>query len=51
MLNHFDGIKRNLYLSEKEYLSPAVLHDRREPIDQIIYSNMSEIVKASSVHL
>lgn len=45
VLNHFDGIKRNLYLSEKEYLSPAVLHDRREPIAQIIYSNMSEIVQ------
>lgn len=45
VLNHLDGIKGNLYLSEKEYLSPAVLHDRGEPAAQIIYSNMSEIVQ------
>ena len=44
-LNHLDGIKGNLYLSEMVYLSSAVVHDKGKPADQIIYSNVQEIVQ------
>jgi len=44
-LRHLDGIKGNFYLSEKEYIAPAALHEKDKPSSQIIHSNMKEIVE------
>jgi two-component system, OmpR family, sensor histidine kinase VicK len=44
-LRHLDGIKGNFYLSEREYIAPAALHEKGKPSSQIIYSNMKEIVE------
>ncbi|MGA7543450.1 MAG: HAMP domain-containing sensor histidine kinase [Nitrososphaeraceae archaeon] len=44
-LRHLDGIKGNFYISEKEYLAPATLHEKGKPASQIIYSNVNEIIE------
>ena len=44
-LHHLDGIKGNFYVSEKEYIAPAALHEKDKPSTQIIKSNMKEIVE------
>jgi two-component system, OmpR family, sensor histidine kinase VicK len=44
-LRHLNGIKGNFYLNEREYLSPATLHEKGKPAIQIIYSNVKEIVE------
>lgn len=44
-LHHLDGIKGNFYVSEKEYIAPAALHEKDKPSSQIIRSNMKEIVE------
>jgi two-component system, OmpR family, sensor histidine kinase VicK len=44
-LRHLDGIKGNFYISEKEYIAPAALHEKDKPSSQIIKSNMKEIVE------
>jgi two-component system, OmpR family, sensor histidine kinase VicK len=44
-LRHLDGIKGNFYVSEKEYIAPAALHEKDKPSSQIIHSNMNEIVE------
>jgi nitrogen-specific signal transduction histidine kinase len=44
-LCHLDGIKGNFYVSEKEYIAPAALHEKDKPLSQIIHCNMKEIVK------
>ena len=44
-LRHLDDIKGNFYLSEREYIAPAALHEKGKPSSQIIYSNMKEIVE------
>jgi two-component system, OmpR family, sensor histidine kinase VicK len=44
-LRHLDGIKGNFYVSEREYIAPAALHEKGKPPSQIIYSNMKEIVE------
>jgi two-component system, OmpR family, sensor histidine kinase VicK len=44
-LHHLDGIKGNFYVSEKEYIAPAALHEKDKPSSQIIHSNMKEIVE------
>ncbi len=44
-LRHLDGIKGNFYISEKAYLAPATYHEKGKPAEQIIYSNVNEIVK------
>lgn len=44
-LRHLDGIKGNFYVSEREYIVPAALHEKGKPPSQIIYSNMKEIVE------
>jgi two-component system, OmpR family, sensor histidine kinase VicK len=44
-LRHLDGIKGNFYVSEKEYIAPAALHEKDKPSSQIIHSNMKEIVE------
>ena len=44
-LRHLDGIKGNFYVSEREYIAPAPLHEKGKPSSQIIYSNMKEIVE------
>ena len=42
---HLDGIKGNFYVSEREYIAPAALHEKGKPSSQIIHSNMKEIVE------
>jgi two-component system, OmpR family, sensor histidine kinase VicK len=44
-LRHLDGIKGNFYVSEKEYIAPAALHQKDKPSSQIIHSNMREMVE------
>jgi two-component system, OmpR family, sensor histidine kinase VicK len=44
-LRHLDGIKGNFYISEKAYLAPATYHEKGKPAEQIIYSNVNEMVK------
>jgi two-component system, OmpR family, sensor histidine kinase VicK len=44
-LRHLDGIKGNFYVSEREYIAPAALHEKGKPSSQIIHSNMKEIVE------
>jgi two-component system, OmpR family, sensor histidine kinase VicK len=44
-LRHLDGIKGNFYISEKAYLAPATYHEKGKPAEQIIYSNVNEIVE------
>jgi two-component system sensor histidine kinase VicK len=44
-LRHLDGIKGNFYVSEKEYIAPAALHEKDKPSSQIIRSKMKEIVE------
>jgi signal transduction histidine kinase len=44
-LRHLDGIKGNFYVSEKEYIAPAALHENDKPLSHIIHSNMKEIVE------
>ena len=44
-LRHLDGIKGNFFVSEKEYIAPAALHEKDKPSSQIIQCNMKEIVE------
>ncbi|MFZ0568824.1 MAG: HAMP domain-containing sensor histidine kinase [Nitrososphaeraceae archaeon] len=44
-LRHLDGIKGNFYVSEREYIAPAALHQKDKPSSQIIHSNMREMVE------
>jgi hypothetical protein len=44
-LCHLDGIKGNFYLNETEYLVPASFHDKGKPAEEIIYSNLEELVE------
>jgi two-component system, OmpR family, sensor histidine kinase VicK len=44
-LRHLNGIKGSFYLSESEYLAPAVSHEKGKPAAQIIYSSVKEIVE------
>jgi two-component system, OmpR family, sensor histidine kinase VicK len=40
-----DGIKGSFYISEGEYLAPAIFHDEGKVASQMIYSNVRELVK------
>ena len=44
-LRHLDGIKGNFYVNETEYLVPASFHDKGKPAEEIIYSNLEELVE------
>jgi signal transduction histidine kinase len=44
-LRHIDGIKGNFYISETEYIAPAIFHEKGKPASWIIYSNVKEIVE------
>jgi two-component system, OmpR family, sensor histidine kinase VicK len=44
-LRHADGIKGSFYISEGEYLAPAVFHEEGKAASQMIYSNVREIVE------
>jgi hypothetical protein len=37
-LRHLDGIKGNFYISETEYIAPAIFHEKGKPASWIIYS-------------
>src|SRR6478672_1062318 len=38
-------VQGNFYISETEYIAPASLHGKGEPVSQIIYTNVKEIVE------
>ncbi|MGC1133036.1 MAG: HAMP domain-containing sensor histidine kinase [Nitrososphaeraceae archaeon] len=44
-LRHLDGIKGNFYVSEKEYVSPATIHEEGKPASHVVYSNVKEVVE------
>jgi two-component system sensor histidine kinase VicK len=44
-LRHLDGIKGSFYISEGEYLAPAIFHEERKVASQMIYSNVRELVE------
>jgi hypothetical protein len=44
-MRHLDGIKGTFYLSDTEYIALAYLHGKGQPAEQIIYSNVKEIVE------
>src|SRR5205809_2217122 len=44
-LRHLEGIKGTFYLSEREYLAPAMSHEKGKPASQIIYSNVKEVLE------
>ena len=44
-LRHLDGIKGNFYISETGYLAPSTFHEAGKPAEQIIYSNVKEIIE------
>jgi two-component system, OmpR family, sensor histidine kinase VicK len=44
-LRHLDGIKGSFYISEGEYLAPAIFHEEGKAASQMIYSNVREIVE------
>jgi two-component system, OmpR family, sensor histidine kinase VicK len=44
-LRHLDGIKSTFYSSDTEYIALAYLHGKGQPVEQIIYSNVKEIVE------
>ena len=44
-LRHLDGIKGNFYISDTEYIAPAIFHEKGKPASQIIRSNVKEIVE------
>jgi two-component system, OmpR family, sensor histidine kinase VicK len=44
-LRHLDGIKGSFYISEGEYLAPAIFHEEGKVASQMIYSNVRELVE------
>src|SRR5919198_4236273 len=55
-IRHLDGIKANFSVSEKEYLASAALSQKKEieqqqqqqpkePVQQVIYSNVNDIIQ------
>ena len=44
-MRHLDGIKGTFYLSDTEYIALANLQEKGKPVEQIIYSNVKEIVE------
>ncbi|MGA9151809.1 MAG: hypothetical protein WBZ36_14620 [Candidatus Nitrosopolaris sp.] len=44
-LRHLDGIKGSFYISEEEYLAPAIFHEEGKVASQMIYSNVRELVE------
>lgn len=44
-LRHLDGVIGAFYVSDKECLVPAIIHEKGKPASQIIYWNVKEIVK------
>jgi signal transduction histidine kinase len=47
-IRHLDGLKANFAVSESEYLASSILNqesERPKPIEQIIYSNVKDIVE------
>ena len=44
-LRHLDGIKGSFYISETEYLAPAVFHEKGKAASQMIYTDVRELVE------
>jgi two-component system, OmpR family, sensor histidine kinase VicK len=44
-LRHLDGIKGSFYISEAEYLAPAIFHEEGKAASQMIYTNVRELVE------
>ena len=50
-LRHLDGLKGGgIAVSETEYMATTILHEA-EPLSQVIYSNVREIVSSSNTFL
>jgi two-component system, OmpR family, sensor histidine kinase VicK len=47
-IRHLDGIKANFSVSETEYLATAATLREAQPVTQIIYSNVKDIVEQQS---
>ena len=47
-IRHLDGIKANFSISETEYLATAATLREAQPVTQIIYSNVKDIVEQQS---
>jgi two-component system, OmpR family, sensor histidine kinase VicK len=47
-IRHLDGIQGNFYISETTYIAPSILHKDRKPAEQIIYSNVKQLVEHQS---
>jgi signal transduction histidine kinase len=43
-LRHFDGIRNNFMVSEREYLAPLVLSDGKSIASELVYSNVIQVV-------
>jgi len=44
-IRHLYGIKGSFYISEREYLAPAIFHEEGKGASQMIYSNVGELVE------
>jgi two-component system, OmpR family, sensor histidine kinase VicK len=44
-LRHFDGIRSNFMVSEREYLAPLVLSDGKAIASELVYSNVVQLVE------
>jgi two-component system sensor histidine kinase VicK len=44
-LRHFDGIRNNFMVSEREYLAPLVLSDGKAIASELVYSNVVQVVE------
>jgi two-component system, OmpR family, sensor histidine kinase VicK len=44
-LRHFDGIRNNFMVSEREYLAPLVLSDGKAIASELVYSNVVQLVE------
>ncbi len=50
-IRHLDGVKGNFEVSdEKEYVASTRLN-KAEPLQQLIYSNVKEIVEQAAIHI
>jgi two-component system, OmpR family, sensor histidine kinase VicK len=44
-IRHLEGIKANFSVSETEYMASATLQEEQQPIPQVIYSNVKDLVE------
>jgi two-component system, OmpR family, sensor histidine kinase VicK len=44
-LRHLDGIKGSFYVSDAEYIAPAIFHEKGNAASQLIYTDVKEMVE------